>query len=120
MRKHLLFGLVCGLACVAGVSAQEFPTGPTRQFGTTNEISGAVKQDPWQSDRYNFIDPRTGRRSGGFVKRDTWEPEKRWNVYDAEGRNAGRIERDDYESDRWNITEYDDGIGEYDDGTGGD
>lgn len=127
MKKYLLLGLVYPVAFVAGALAQEIPTGPLDQVSTTNEITRAVKKDPWEPDRYNYIDPRTGLRTGGFIKRDVWEPKRRWNIYDAKGRNTGKIEEDQWESDRLNVTDYDagveaydDGIGEYDDGTGGE
>jgi hypothetical protein len=121
MKKYLLCGLVCLATCVAGTSAQEFPTGPTKQVGTWRDVNRAIKKDPWEpGKRYNFVNRFTGQRTGGFIERDIWEPKKRWNVYDAEGRNTGRVERDTFEDDRWNSSDYDDGIGEYDDGTGGD
>lgn len=105
MKRYLLCGLVCGLVFVSSTPAQEIRTGTPRQFSTSNEITGALKQDTWDSDRYNVINPRTGRRTGGFVERDTWEPETRWNIYDEGGQNTGRIEKDDFDDTRWNVTE---------------
>ena len=122
MRKALvsLGTLVVFATCSWGA---EFPIGPTRQVVPESQSTRALKQDPWEKDRWNFIDPRTGLRTGGFIQRDRWEPRKRFNVYDKQGRNTGVIKQDRYEKDRWNEHSGSEtstfGIGEYNDGIGG-
>ena len=122
LMKRLVITLISLHALVA--SAGQITTGPVQQVGTTNQHTNTWKRDHWQPDkRFNEIDPKTGLRTGSFIERDTWEPKTRWNVYDQKGKYNGMIERDPYESDRWNFSpsgvgKYNDGIGDYDDGIG--
>jgi len=115
--------LICFTSSVC-VSA-DFALAPPKQVVTGNQYTNALKRDPWEKDRWNYIDPKTGLRTGGFIKRDQWEPGNRWNIYDREGHPAGVLKRDSFNSERWNysgnsdksgIEEYNDGIGEYNDG----
>lgn len=124
MKRALVIGLVYPVILITGASAGEIPTGSPDQVVTTNQQTRALKQDPWESDRWNYIDPRTGLLTGGFIKKDVWEPKKRWNIYDAEGKPRSIIIKDTWEpEERVNVTDtttndYDDGIGAYDDGLG--
>ena len=114
------------LVCFASVSASaDFALAPPNQVVTGNQYIHALKRDPWEKDRWNYIDPKTGIRTGGFIKKDQWEPGNRWNIYDSEVNPAGVLKRDSFNSERWNysensdksgIEEYNDGIGEYNDG----
>ena len=102
---------------VASSYAGQIATGPIQQSATTSQQTSAWERDRWQPDkRFNAIDPKTGLRTGGFVEKDKWEPESRWNVYDQRGSYKGMVKRDPYESDRWNYTPSDSGIGQYDSG----
>ena len=38
----------------------------------------------------------------GYIKRDRWEPEKRWNII-RDGKQTGTIKRDHWEKDKWII-----------------
>jgi len=102
-----------------------FVLAPTKQIVTENQYNNVLKRDPWEKDRWNYVDPKTGIRTGGFIKRDQWEPKNRWNIYDSEGHPAGVLKRDRFNPERWNysgnsttsgIGEYNDGIGKYNDG----
>jgi len=120
-----LIGLAT-IVCFASVSAgADFALTPPNQVVTENQYTNALKRDPWEKDRWNYINPKTGQRTGGFIKRDQWEPGNRWNIYDSEGHPAGVLKRDSFDSERWNysgssttygIGEYNDGIGEFNDG----
>ena len=114
--------LICFTSVCVGA---DFALAPPKQVVTGNQYTNALKRDPWEKDRWNYIDPKTGIRTGGFIKRDQWEPGKRWNIYDSKGHPAGVLKRDSFNSERWNysgnsstsgIGEYNDGIGEYNDG----
>ena len=107
----------------------DFSVAPPEQIVTGNQYTKSLKKDPWESDRWNYIDPKTGQRIGGFIKRDRWEPKKRWNIYDSKGYPAGGWKQDSFDNERWNYFEessssgigtYDDGIGEYNDGVEND
>ena len=114
------------LVCFASVSAgADFTLAPPEQIVTESQYTKALKRDTWEKDRWNYIDPKTGKRTGGFIKKDQWEPENRWNIYDSKGYPAGALKRDRYDSERWNysgksttsgIGEFNDGIGKYSDG----
>lgn len=110
------------LVAFSSASAAEFPTSPIDQFGTTADITISVQKDAWEPNkRFNWVDPHTGLRTGGFIKKDTWDG-KRWNRYGESGRYEGNWKRDTWDKDRWNYTPapgYDDGVGAYDDGIGG-
>ena len=120
-----LIGLAT-IVCFASVSAgADFALAPPKQVVTKNQYTNALKRDPWEKDRWNYIDPKIGLRTGGFIKRDQWEPGNRWYIYDSEGHPAGVLKRDSFDSERWNysgssttygIGEYNDGIGEFNDG----
>jgi hypothetical protein len=114
--------LICFTSVCVGA---DFALAPPKQIVTGNQYTNALKRDPWEKDRWNYIDPKTGLRTGGFIKRDQWEPGNRWNIYDREGHPAGVLKRDSFNSERWNysgnsttsgIEEYNDGIGGYNDG----
>ena len=123
--KITLIGLAT-LVCIVSVSAgADFALAPPNQVVTKNQYTHALKRDPWEKDRWNYMDPKTGIRTGGFIKKDQWEPGNRWNIYDGEGNPAGVLKRDSFDSERWNysgnsstsgIREYNDGIGEYNNG----
>jgi hypothetical protein len=116
--KEFIVAAICLSAST--IYAQQFPTASIKQFATTNQQTNSWKRDRWQPEkRWNAIDPRTGLKKGGFIQKDTWEPDNRWNVYDHSGNYSGMIKRDRFESDRWNYTPSDGGIGSYDDGIGG-
>lgn len=113
--KPLWIAVICLVSFAA--HAAEFPTGPIQQIGTTNQQTSAWERDKWQpSKRWNKINVNTGLRDGGFIQRDTWEPSKRFNVYDSNGQYKGKLQRDTWQSDRYNYTPSSDGIGEYDSG----
>jgi hypothetical protein len=128
MRITLIW--LTALVCFTSVSAgADFAVTPPKQVVTENQYTNALKRDPWEKDRWNYIDPKTGRRLGGFIKRDQWEPGNRWNIYGNDGHPAGVLKRDNFNSERWNysgssstygIGEYDDGIGVYKDEMGND
>ena len=114
--------LICFTSVFVGA---DFALAPPKQVVTGNQYTNALKRDPWEKDRWNYIDPKTGLRTGGFIKKDQWEPGDRWNICDREGHPAGVLKRDSFNSERWNysgnsdksgIEEYNDGIGEYSDG----
>ena len=114
--------LICFTSVCVGA---DFALAPPKQVVTGNQYTNALKRDPWEKDRWNYIDPKTGLRTGGFIKKDQWEPGNRWNIYGREGHPAGVLKRDSFNSERWNysensdksgIEEYNDGIGEYNDG----
>ena len=80
--KNWILAIICLSALTA--YAEQFPTGPIQQFGTTNQQTSSWKRDQWQPDkRWNAIDPKTGRKTGGYVVRDRLRPESRWNVDDV-------------------------------------
>lgn len=122
MRKAM--SVLVTLVAFSSAGAAEFPMGPPQQAGTTNEITISVQEDIWEPNkRFNYVDPKTGLRTGGFIEKDEWEPKKRWNRYDKRGQYKGMWTKDKWEGDRWNYTPadsgaggFDDGIGEYDDG----
>ncbi len=110
--------LVTFMFFVSASAAADFALAPPEQIVTGSQYSKALKKDPWEKDRWNYIDPKTGLRNGGFTKRDRWEPDKRWNIYDSKGYPAGVLKRDRYDPDRWNYSGSTStfGIGEYNDG----
>ena len=120
-----LFWLATLLCFTSNCVGADFALAPPKQVVTGNQYTNALKRDPWEKNRWNYIDPKTGLRTGGFIKKDQWEPGDRWNIYDREGHPAGVLKRDSFNSERWNysgnsdksgIEEYNDGIGEYSDG----
>ena len=100
----------------------DFALAPPEQVITESQYTKALKRDPWEKDRWNYVDPKTGLRNGGFIKKDRWEPGNRWNIYDNKGYPAGVLKRDRFNSEQWNYSgetsTY--GIGEYNDGIGGE
>jgi hypothetical protein len=121
LMKPLWIVVICLVSVAA--HAAEFPKSPVQQIGTTIQQTVGVQKDPWEPDkRFNYIDPKSGLRTDGFVEKDQWEPKDRWNRYGESGRYEGNWQRDKWEDDRWNYTpattDYNDGIGEYDDGIG--
>ena len=125
MRKAM--GVLVTLVAFSTASGAEFPSGPIDQFGTVNDITISVEKDTWSPNkRFNYVDPKTGLRTGGFIEKDEWSPGRRWNRYGKSGEYKGKWEKDNWDGDRWNYTPargssgieaYDDGIGEYSDGT---
>jgi hypothetical protein len=119
MRITLIW--MATLVCFTSVSAgADFALAPRKQVVTENQYTNALKRDPWEKGRWNYIDPKTGIRTGGFIKRDQWEPGNRWNIYNSEGHPVGVLKQDRFNPERWNYsgTSSTYGIGEYDDGIG--
>ena len=121
MRIVLIF-LAAFLFLTDASAETDFAVAPPEQIITESQYTKALKRDPWEKDRWNYIDPKTGLRNGGFIKKDRWEPYDRWNIYDSKGYPSGVLKRDRYDSEQWNYSgktsTY--GIGVYNDGTGGD
>lgn len=123
--KIALVSLAAIVFFASASTGADFAVAPPEQIVTENQYTKSLKRDPWENDRWNYIDPKTGQRLGGFIKRDQWEPGNRWNIYDSKGYPAGVLKRDRFDSERWNysggssasgIENYNDGIGEYNDG----
>jgi V8-like Glu-specific endopeptidase len=123
--KIVLVSLATIVFFASASTGADFVVAPPEQIVTQSHYTKSLKRDPWESDRWNYIDPKTGKRIGGFIKRDRWEPENRWNIYDSKGYPAGEWKQDSFDPERWNysggssasgIEKYNDGIGEYNDG----
>jgi hypothetical protein len=80
----------------------DFFVAPPEQIVNESDYSISIKKDPWENDRWNFIDSKTGKRTGGFIKRDRWQPQNRWNIYDSKGCPTGELNQDSFDSERWN------------------
>ena len=84
MKMTFVF-IITLLFLVSASAAADFAVAPPEQIITENQYSKALKKDPWEKDRWNYMDPKTGLHNGGFIKRDRWEPDNRWNIYDRKG-----------------------------------
>ena len=69
-----LFWLATLLCFTSVCVGADFALAPPKQVVTGNQYTNALKRDPWEKDRWNYIDPKTGIRTGGFIKKDQWEP----------------------------------------------
>jgi hypothetical protein len=118
--KIALVSLAAIVFFTSASTGADFAVAPPEQIVTESQYTKSLKRDPWESDRWNYIDPKTGLRNGGFIKKDRWEPRNRWNIYDSKGYPAGVLKRDRYDPGRWNYSGSTStfGIGEYNDGIG--
>ncbi len=93
MKRHFLMALLYAFLFVSPVISQADSSEKKESF--------SIKQDRWEKDRYNLIDSKTGLPTGGYIKKDRWQPDKRWNIYDEKHQKKGIIEKDRWDAVRW-------------------
>ncbi len=99
MKRYFLIVISCAFIIVLPLISQ------AHQPQNEEKRGFSLKQDRWDKDRFNFIDPKTGLPTEGYIKKDRWAPDKRWNIYDKKHQKKGIIEKDRWDDDRWNILE---------------
>jgi hypothetical protein len=102
--KIALINLAAIVFFASALTGADFAVAPPEHIVTGNQYTKSLKRDPWESHRWNYIDPKTGRRIGGFIKRDQWQPQNRWNIYDSKGYPVGDWKQDSFDTERWNYS----------------